>query len=152
MFMTVLRQGITLVYHPPNKAKSLSVQVYAHNSTDLIISPNDKFRSWFSGTKRIPPIPLGDILFVVWGKQSHNFGSRHLDFVGSDICFSLVTKDHTLDFEAKSKDERDGLCDGFKFLLEDMVIRKKSVRSSHKVTLGGVEFDSIDATGQSLYH
>lgn len=111
----IMRQGHPVVFHSPDR-KKIPVHLYIQNdyfewrSLDYGI-----FKSVISNKKSSSNmVQLKDIEFVVWDKQTSKFIGK----VSDDLCFSLVTAEKTIDFECRSKDERDALCQGIAYVVK----------------------------------
>ena len=105
----IMRQGHPVVYHSPDK-KKVAVHLYILNDCfewrQLDYSVFGALGSNKSNTANL--VPLRQIEIISWDKQSSVFIGK----VSEDLCFSVVTLDRTIDFECRSKDERDALCFG----------------------------------------
>lgn len=113
----VLTQGIILTQYTTGSAKQVKVflngNVLQWRSAKFLARKNFK-------------LDLRKVLCVEWGKKTSNF---HLPLAAKapiDCCFSFLTDDQTLDFEASSKVERDALAQGFTLMLEDLRLRSSS--------------------------
>ena len=103
----IMRQGHPVVFHSPDR-KKVPVQLYILNDCfewrvlDYSVFGSSNKSS--SSTK----VPLREIEIIVWDKQAQHFIGK----VSEDLCFSVVTLSKSIDFECRSKDERDALCQG----------------------------------------
>ena len=139
-FSTIMRQGTTLVKHGDKGAEpvqvtligselqwfSLGKSAAAAISTSSApppkaptpvkkneISTVTTFTQTVGGFKRMNKVLLKDVQFLVWGKKSDVLAKGAITKEADDnLFFSLVTKNESLDFEAASKEERDGICEG----------------------------------------
>lgn len=68
-------------------------------------------------SKKGKQLNLREVLFVNGGKQTKKFHLPGSKNAVDDHCFSLVTSQYSLDFEASSKVERDALVQGFTILM-----------------------------------
>jgi len=111
----IMRQGHPVVFHSP-EGKKVSVQLYILNDCFEWRTLDYGVFSALTTNKKASGnmVPLKDIDFVVWDKQSSKFMGK----VSESLCFSLVTADKTIDFECRSKDERDALCQGMAFCIK----------------------------------
>jgi hypothetical protein len=110
----IMKQGHPVVFHSPEK-KKVAVHLYVLNDCfewrTLDFGVFKSVTSLSSTNK----VPLKEIEFVVWDRQSPNFIGK----VSDDLCFSLVTAQKTIDFECRSKDERDALCQGLAWMIKE---------------------------------
>jgi len=111
----IMRQGHPVVFHAADK-KKVPVHLYILNDCfEWRVLDYGVFQSLMTNKKSATNmVPLKEIDFVVWDKQSSRFIGR----VSEDLCFSIVTLDKCLDFECRSKDERDALCQGLSFVIK----------------------------------
>lgn len=112
-FASVLSDGITLVQHSGGKSPA---------EVKLTLTGRDlqlRTRRFF-GTQKPLSVDLKDVLFIEWGKRTQNLSSDATKDVRDEVCFSLVTEDSTLDFQASSKVERDALVQGFMLKVADL--------------------------------
>ena len=111
----IMRQGHPLVFHSPD-SKKVPVQLYILNDClEWRTLDYGVFKSLMTN-KKSPSntVPLKEIDFVVWDKQTSKFIGK----VSHDLCFSVVTAERTIDFECRSKDERDALCQGLAYVIK----------------------------------
>ena len=71
-------------------------------------------------TRKRYSIDLKEILFVEWGKQTHNFRKTASAQAPEQHCFSLMSQTTTLDIEASNKTERDLLAQGFTSFIDSL--------------------------------
>lgn len=111
----IMRQGHPVVFHSPD-GKKVPVQIHVLNDCfEWRTLDYGVFSSLTTNKKSSSNIvPLKEIDFVVWDKQSSKFIGK----VSESLCFSLVTSEKTVDFECRSKDERDALCQGLAFVIK----------------------------------
>ena len=104
----IMRQGHPVVFHSPDK-KKVAVLLFILNdcfewrALDYGVFGNMSSNKPSAGNL----VPLRDIEIISWDKQAQFIGN-----VSEDLCFSIVTLNKTVDFECRSKDERDALCQG----------------------------------------
>lgn len=139
-FLTVMRQGTTLVMHSAKGAEPVQVTLVgselqwfslgkptgaavASSSAAPPKAPNPvkqnevptvtSFTQTVGGFRKVNKVLLKDVQFLAWGKKSDILSKGAITKDADDnLFFSLVTRNETLDFEAASKEERDGLCEG----------------------------------------
>jgi hypothetical protein len=123
--LSVLSEGIVMMLYNDKGAKQVNVTVVGgsvlHWRTAKLFSKKGK------------QLNLREVLFVHWGKQTPKFHLPTSNIAVEDCCFSLVTADDTIDFEATSKAERDAFAQGFTILLT----RFKEKRPLEEVSWGG---------------
>lgn len=66
--------------------------------------------SWFTGD-----LPVKEIISVTSGKKTKVFERTEVE---ADVCFSIITKDRTLDLQAANKNQRDFWVKNINKLLE----------------------------------
>lgn len=113
-FLTVIRDGVTLILHSSKSSRAAKVKL----SEDQIVIKVKKIL-----TVKVLMINLSDILSIEYGKVTTNFQRSGLQRLQSDSCFSILTADRSYDLEASGKVERDALVEGLGALTEDSQAR-----------------------------
>lgn len=105
----IMRQGHPVVFHSPDK-KKVAVHLYiANDCFEWRVLDYSVFGAMGSNkSSSTTKVPLREIEIIVWDKQAQHFIGK----VSEDLCFSVVTLSRSIDFECRSKDERDALCQG----------------------------------------
>lgn len=104
-----LAVGVTLTLHTVKHSRSAKISL----ANDVLSCRVRKS----SGVK-VVQIGLEEIKSIISGKGTPNFQQTHLQSIPSELCFSIVTSNKTLDFETLYKTERDALVAGLQILVE----------------------------------
>jgi len=117
----VLAAGVVIKLHtakgPKDVKMTLSGSELRWESLDLM-------------TRKRYKLDLNEVLFVEWGKNTHNFHKPTASAALDDHCFSLVSQSTTLDLEVladKGKPERDMLASGFDSIIGALKKQRGSV-------------------------
>lgn len=111
-FRSVLADGLTITLHSSEgRPKQVKLWLIDHQ---LRWAPKNAI------IKKRHKMYLEEVLFVEKGKQTATFARNSARNAPEQCCFSLVTQNETLDFEASSKMEREAMCQGFTLCLEDI--------------------------------
>ena len=65
-------------------------------------------------------IQLGIVRRILYGKHSAIFQREENKQVKETLCFTMVTKDYTIDFECASELERNAIARGFTILIRHL--------------------------------
>jgi len=71
-------------------------------------------------TRKRYSIDLKEILFVEWGKQTHNFRKTASAQAPEQHCFSLMSQTTTLDIEASNNTETEMVAQGFTSFIDSL--------------------------------
>ena len=117
--------GVLIVAHgSKGKPKTVRLQL-----TETAITWRTETRKKMAGTgeSKFPPklgklhqVPLSHIMYVDVGKQTTALRRVENAHVAEDLCFSLLTKEGSLDLEANSARERDALVACFSLVLDEV--------------------------------
>jgi hypothetical protein len=121
--MTQLRnQGVVIVAHGSRgKPKTVRLQL-----TDESITWRTETRRKSSGQNKevklgkLHSVALTNIMYVDVGKQTTALRRSENASVPESLCFSLLTKEGSLDLEANSPRERDALVGSFSLVLDNV--------------------------------
>lgn len=116
--------GVLIVAHGSRgKPKTVRLQL----STDCITWRTESRKKNSSGhyTKelklgKLHSVALNNIMYVDVGKQTTALRRKENDSVPETLCFSLLTKEGSLDLESNSPRERDALVSCFSLVLDDV--------------------------------
>lgn len=146
-------QGVTIVAHGSRgKPKTVRLQL-----------TNDSI-TWRTETKRKNPagsskeiklgkvhsVALSNIMYVDVGKQTTALRRPENASVPESLCFSLLTKEGSLDLEAKSPRERDALVGSFSLILDNVHAQnwRDIYRNSNDMPSSFDEYDEETGVGR----
>jgi hypothetical protein len=115
--------GVLIVAHgSKGKPKTVRLQL-----TETAITWRTETKKKGVDTSRVPPklgklhqVPLSHIMYVDVGKQTTALRRVENAHVPEALCFSLLTKEGSLDLEANSARERDALVACFSLVLDEV--------------------------------
>jgi len=113
--------GVLIVAHGSRgKPKTVRLQL-----TESAITWRTETRKKSSGAKepkmgKLHQVPLSHIMYVDVGKQTTALRRVENAAVSESLCFSLLTKEGSLDLEANSPRERDALVSCFSLVLDEV--------------------------------
>mmetsp|Transcript_46446 Transcript_46446/g.68643 ORF Transcript_46446/g.68643 Transcript_46446/m.68643 type:complete len:336 (-) Transcript_46446:105-1112(-) len=115
--------GVLIIAHgSKGKPKTVRLQL-----TESAITWRTETRKKGSGKEKAPPkmgklhqVPLAHIMYVDVGKQTTALRRVENAHVSEALCFSLLTKEGSLDLEANSARERDALVSCFSLVLDEI--------------------------------
>jgi len=150
--MTQLRNnGVVIVAHGSRgKPKTVRLQL----SSDNITWRTETKRKSSSGQSKevklgkLHSVALTNIMYVDVGKQTTALRRSENASVPESLCFSLLTKEGSLDLEANSPRERDALVGSFSLVLDNVHAQnwRDIYRSSNEMPSSFDEYD--EETGQ----
>lgn len=116
-------QGVVIVAHGSRgKPKTVRLQL----TNDSITWRTETRRKNSSGQNKeiklgkLHSVALSNIMYVDVGKQTTALRRSENSSVPESLCFSLLTKEGSLDLEANSPRERDALVGSFSLVLDDV--------------------------------
>ena len=115
--------GVLIVAHG-SRGKPKTVRLIL-TETAITWRTEMRKKSVASGTKelklgKLHQVPLSHIMYVDIGKQTTALRRVENAAVGESLCFSLLTKEGSLDLEANSPRERDALVQCFSLVLDEV--------------------------------
>jgi hypothetical protein len=118
--MQQLREpGVLIVAHGSRgKPKTVRLQL-----TESAVTWRTETRKKSSGEPKVGKlhqVPLAHIMYVDVGKQTTALRRVENSSVPESLCFSLLTKEGSLDLEANSPRERDALVSCFSLVLDEV--------------------------------
>lgn len=118
--MQQLREpGVLIVAHGSRgKPKTVRLQL-----TESAVTWRTETRKKSSGEPKVGKlhqVPLAHIMYVDVGKQTTALRRVENSAVPETLCFSLLTKEGSLDLEANSPRERDALVSCFSLVLDEV--------------------------------
>ena len=101
---------------------------------------------------KLHQVPLSNIMYVDVGKQTTALRRVENAGVSESLCFSLLTKEGSLDLEANSPRERDALVSCFSLVLDE--VHAQNWRDIYRGPSSDMpssfdDFDTEDITGQN---
>lgn len=109
MFTLVMSDGMTMTLHTTKGTKPISMIL---NGKEIVWKTAKLF------AKKRSSLNLLEIVSIAQGKTTETFrlsGGNAPD----DCCFSIITKDYTVDLQVSSKVERDAVVQGFLALMHE---------------------------------
>lgn len=108
---TVLAQGMAITVYSEEGVKKIKM---------FLVGTQLRWRTVRMITRKTFKLDLEDIQYIEWGKKTANFRTPAAQNVPDELCFSIVSKNLTIDMKAYNKIERDAVAQGFVMLLEEM--------------------------------
>lgn len=142
--------GVLIVAHGSRgKPKTVRLQL-----TEVSITWRTETRKHQSKHKlgKLHQVPLSHIMYVDVGKQTTALRRVENASVPESLCFSLLTKEGSLDLEANSGRERDALVSCFSLVLDE--VHAQNWRDIYRGPSSDMpsSFDELDAAHKQQQH
>jgi hypothetical protein len=111
--------GVLIVAHG-SRGKPKTVRLQLTESAITWRTETRKKRDMQPKMGKIHQVPLSHIMYVDVGKQTTALRRVENASVSEALCFSLLTKEGSLDLEANSQRERDALVSCFSLVLDEV--------------------------------
>jgi hypothetical protein len=145
-------QGVVIVAHGSRgKPKTVRLQL----TEESITWRTETRRKNASGQNKeiklgkLHSVALNNIMYVDVGKQTTALRRHENSSVPESLCFSLLTKEGSLDLEANSPRERDALVGSFSLVLDDVHAKnwRDIYRASNEMPSSFDEYDEENGVG-----
>ncbi len=145
-------QGVVIVAHGSRgKPKTVRLQL----TKDSITWRTETRRKNATGHSKeiklgkLHSVALNNIMYVDVGKQTTALRRSENASVPESLCFSLLTKEGSLDLEANSPRERDALVGSFSLVLDDVHAQnwRDIYRASNEMPSSFDEYDEENGVG-----
>lgn len=111
--------GVLIVAHG-SRGKPKTVRLQLTESAITWRTETRKKREFKPKLGKLHQVPLSHIMYVDVGKQTTALRRVENAAVSESLCFSLLTKEGSLDLEANSQRERDALVSCFSLVLDEV--------------------------------
>jgi hypothetical protein len=125
---SILAAGLILNLHTTKGPKEVKMTLHANEL---------RWESLNLMTRKRYKLDLADVLFVEWGKQTHNFRKATATDADDKKCLSLVSQSTTLDLECPDQNHRDLLAQGFTQIIDTIKANKAAPSTSGSSGLSG---------------